>query len=123
MAAFLVDEDMPRSTARTLRGAGYDADDVRDIGLAGHSDDEVFAVAQAMGAVLITADREFASFLKFPLGSHAGIILTRTPNKLPILHLNNLILQALWELQGEDLAGSLVIVEVGRTRVRRPPSD
>jgi len=87
---------MPRSTARVLRDAGYDAVDVRDIGLAGHPDDEVFAVAQSMRAVLITADREFASLLKFPLGSHSGVILTRTPNKLPILQLNTLILQALW---------------------------
>jgi hypothetical protein len=49
--------------------------------------------------------------------------LTRTPNKLPILHLNTLLLHALWELHGQDLAGVLVIVEVGRTRVRRPPSE
>jgi predicted nuclease of predicted toxin-antitoxin system len=120
MAAYLVDEDMPRSTARMLRGAGYDAADVRDIGLAGRPDDEVFDAAQRMRAVLITADREFDSLPKFPLGTHAGIILTRTPNKLPILHLNNLILQALWEVHGEDLAGVLMVIEVGRTRVRRP---
>lgn len=36
MASFLTDEDMPRPTAPTLRQAGYEAEDVRDIGLGGH---------------------------------------------------------------------------------------
>jgi len=36
---FLVDEDMPRSTARTLREAGYVADDARDVGLRGRTDE------------------------------------------------------------------------------------
>ena len=39
---FLIDEDMPRSTARELRNSGYAAYDVRDVGLRGHSDSEVF---------------------------------------------------------------------------------
>jgi len=30
---FLTDEDVPRSTARLLREAGFDAVDVRDVGL------------------------------------------------------------------------------------------
>ncbi|MEW6276135.1 MAG: DUF5615 family PIN-like protein [Bacillota bacterium] len=30
---FLIDEDLPRSTAKALTAAGYDACDVRDIGL------------------------------------------------------------------------------------------
>src|SRR4051812_3505297 len=109
---------MPRSTARVLRDAGFPAVDVRDIGLAGHKDPEIFALAQSMKAVLVTADREFANVIKFPLGGHAGIIITRTPNKLPVLHLNNLLLHTLEELSGDDLGGTLVVVEVGRTRVR-----
>jgi len=38
---FLTDEDVPRSTARILREAGFDATDVRDVGLRGKSDEEV----------------------------------------------------------------------------------
>jgi hypothetical protein len=30
---FITDEDVPRSTARVLRDAGFDAVDVRDVGL------------------------------------------------------------------------------------------
>lgn len=41
MPAFLVDEDIPRSLAVSLREAGFQAEDVRDAGLRGHSDAEL----------------------------------------------------------------------------------
>ena len=43
---FITDEDVPRSTARVLRDAGFDAVDVRDVGLRGKSDAEIFAYAR-----------------------------------------------------------------------------
>jgi predicted nuclease of predicted toxin-antitoxin system len=83
MGRFLVDEDMPRSSAVVLRQAGHIVEDVRDVGLRGHSDREVFAYAQAQKAVFITADKGFANILRFPPGSHAGIIVVRVPNEFP----------------------------------------
>lgn len=88
-----------------------------------HADAEFFQAAQARNAAIITADREFANLLVYPLETHAGIIITRTPNKLPTLHLNNLVLSVLTELADEDLHGVLVVIEVGRTRVRRTGAD
>ncbi|MBC7348173.1 MAG: DUF5615 family PIN-like protein [Clostridia bacterium] len=41
---FLVDEDLPRSTARALSAAGYSVLDVRDVGLRGAKDTEVGSV-------------------------------------------------------------------------------
>ena len=41
MWRFVVDDDMPRSTAPALRQAGWPAEDVRDVGLAGHEDGNV----------------------------------------------------------------------------------
>ena len=40
---FLVDEDLPRSVAPLIRELGYDADDVRDVGLRGAPDSEIAA--------------------------------------------------------------------------------
>jgi predicted nuclease of predicted toxin-antitoxin system len=117
---FLVDEDMARSTAVTLRQAGHEAEDVRDVGLRGHSDQEVFDRAQAQGAILVTADKDFANILRFPLGSHAGIIVVRVPDRLPTQRVNEELLQALARLKGQKLTGALVIVEIGRIRIRRP---
>jgi predicted nuclease of predicted toxin-antitoxin system len=120
MWAFLVDEDMPRSAAVALRAAGHDAEDVRDVGLRGHTDQAVFDYAQARNATLVTGDTDFANVLRFPLGVHAGIIVLRVPNELPTDRVNQELLNALASLQGVDLNGLLVIVQVGRIRVRRP---
>ncbi len=120
---FLVDEDMARSTAVALRQAGHEAQDVRDVGLRGHSDQEVFDRAQTQGAILVTADKDFANILRFPLGSHAGIIVSRVPDRLPTQRVNEELLQALARLEGQKLEGVLVIVEVGRVRIRRPPQS
>ncbi len=72
---------MPRSTAPELRRAGYAAADVRDLGLRGQDDSEIFAAAQARHAVLITGDKGFSNTLDFPLGSHAGIVVLRVPSE------------------------------------------
>ncbi|HAX24549.1 MAG TPA: hypothetical protein DEU95_02950 [Chloroflexi bacterium] len=121
MVAFLIDEDMPRSTARVLREAGYAAEDVRDVGLRGHSDADVFAYAQEHSFTVITADLGFANPLTYPLGSHAGIVVVRVPNEVSVARLNDELARALEELRNEELAGLLVIVEPGRMRIRRPP--
>lgn len=41
MLKFVIDEDMPRSTANVLRSKGYEALDVRDCGLRGKNDLEL----------------------------------------------------------------------------------
>lgn len=122
MWRFLVDEDMPRSTAVALRGAGYAADNVRDVGLRGHSDADVFAYAQLNQVTLVSADKGFTNLLHFPLGTHAGIIVVRIPDEVPTKRLNEELLRALATLSTQSLLGLLIIVEIGRTRVRRPNS-
>lgn len=119
MHRFLIDEDMPRSTANALRDAGYAVEDVRDVGLRGHSDAEVFAYAQRTAAVLVSCDKGFANMLAFPAGSHAGIIVARIPDEAPPAELNRELVKAVEQLGDEPLAGVLVILEVGRIRVRR----
>jgi len=117
---FLVDEDLPRMTARLLSQAGYPADDVRDVGLRGHSDSDVFAYAQAHGQIVVSADKGFTNILRFPLGSHAGIVVVRVPDEVPTAKMHQELLNGLASLSGEKLSGALVIIEVGRVRVRWP---
>lgn len=116
--SFFIDEDMPRSTAHALRAAGYQAEDVREVGLSGKSDAVVFAYAQAHRQTLITADMGFANVLQFPPATHTGIVVTRFPNTLPTSQVNQQLLRGLAALKGQSLAGMLVIVEPGRVRVR-----
>lgn len=49
MIRILVDEDMPRPTADLLRSLNIDAFDVREIGLRGATDQEIFKYAQKEG--------------------------------------------------------------------------
>lgn len=120
MPAFLVDEDLPRSLTRRLRAAGFAVEDVRDIGLRGQPDDAILAHAVARGLVLVTGDAGFGNLIRFPLGSHPGIVIARFPNEVPAGALSEALVRALQGLSDPDLAGSLAIVEPGRIRLRRP---
>jgi len=46
MITFLIDEDLPRSLKSELIKRGYNAIDVRDVGLRGQSDDKIYKYAQ-----------------------------------------------------------------------------
>ena len=119
MARFLIDEDMPRSLAAALVTAGHQVLEVRDAGLRGRADDEVFARAQADGRVLITSDLGFSNVLRYPPGSHAGIVVVRVPNEMPVAAVVRVAVAVLGGLEDVDLVGSLVIVEQRRVRIRR----
>jgi len=56
MARFLVDEDLPRSLAPWLNAAGLFAEDVRDRGLRGQPDDDVFRHAVAHGFAVVSGE-------------------------------------------------------------------
>ena len=113
---FLTDEDIPRSTARVLRDAGFDAVDVRDVGLRGKSNALVYAYAQQEQRLLITCDLGFSNILKFPPAQSTGLLVVRIPDSEPIEHFNHEILQAITKI-GENLRQHLAIVEIGRTRL------
>jgi predicted nuclease of predicted toxin-antitoxin system len=66
MIKFVIDEDMPRSTARALAERGFECLDIRDYGLRGKSDKEIFEFAQREKAILLTGDMGFSNIL-FPL--------------------------------------------------------
>jgi predicted nuclease of predicted toxin-antitoxin system len=107
--------------AASLQQAGYVAFDVRDVGLGGQSDSDVFDYAQKHHHSLVTADLGFSNILQYPLGSHHGIIVMRVPNEVTISQSNALLVESLRSLVDESLDGLLVIMELGRTRIRRPP--
>jgi predicted nuclease of predicted toxin-antitoxin system len=108
---------------RTLRAAGFEAKDVRDVGLRGHSDQEVFEAAQSRRLILLTADLDFSNTLRFPLGQHHGIFVARFPNDISSETLNRAILNAAQDLAAEDVRGAIVIIEPGRLRLRRRETE
>lgn len=119
MLKFVIDEDMPRSTANVLKSKGYEALDVRDCGLRGKNDEEVFKFAQKEKAVILTGDLGFGNLLHFPVGSHSGIVIAHFPNEISTEELNNQIIKAFDNLNEADFNGSLIIIEPGKIRIRK----
>jgi predicted nuclease of predicted toxin-antitoxin system len=114
---FLIDEDVPRSTTRVLRDAGFDVLNVHEAGLQGKSDDKVFEYAQSENRLLITCDMGFSNILKFPPSENHGILVVRVPDSEPIDVFNREILNAVHQV-GENLYHHLAIVEIGKVRLR-----
>jgi predicted nuclease of predicted toxin-antitoxin system len=119
VARFLIDENLPRSLASHLRDLGFEAADVRDVGLRGHSDPEVLAYAVEQGLVLLSGDLGFASLIR-ERPRPAGLVLARLPNEWPVWAVNELIGKALAGLQdqGRELTGQIVVLEPDRLRIR-----
>ena len=118
MIRFLIDEDMPRSTAQILKNVGFECLDIRDIGLRGAEDDVVYQYAQKEGCVLLTEDLGFSNTLRYPLGSHKGIVIARFPNEMPTRLLNEILVSSIKSIF-EDLPGNLTIIEPDKIRIRR----
>jgi predicted nuclease of predicted toxin-antitoxin system len=119
MAPLLIDEDLPRSLAAGLRKEGLAAEDVRDLGLRGQDDASVFSYAQSRGLVLVSGDLGFANILRYPLGSHSGIVIARFPNEMPAAQVTQSVVAGLRYLSEEDMRGNLVVISPGRIRLRR----
>jgi predicted nuclease of predicted toxin-antitoxin system len=116
---FVIDEDQPRSTAKTLREAGHEVYDIRDHGLRGKDDNAILAFATQQKAILITGDLGFGNQLKYPVGSHEGIVVAHFPNEISTSELNAQIIAAIMFLTEADLKHSLTIIEPGRIRSRK----
>jgi predicted nuclease of predicted toxin-antitoxin system len=119
MPKFVIDEDMPRSTGGILKQQGYDVKDIRDYGLRGAEDEEIYEFAQREQAVILTGDRGFGNILRFPLGKHFGIVIARLSNEMPTIKINRHLLERFEDLSDDDFKGNLIIIEPGKIRIRR----
>ena len=62
---FLLDMNLPPAMAGWLRAEGHDAVHVREIGLAGVPDHQVFARAAEDGRIVVTFDLDFGEIVAF----------------------------------------------------------
>jgi predicted nuclease of predicted toxin-antitoxin system len=112
---FLADENVSRLVIESLRSAGFD---VRSVSTtrAGASDDEVRAIADREGRILITEDRDFDELVVRQRLGVGGVIL------LELDRLSNAAEAALVvgvvAAHTDKLDGSLLVIEPGRVRVR-----
>ncbi|HEX2059802.1 MAG TPA: DUF5615 family PIN-like protein [Thermoanaerobaculia bacterium] len=116
---FLIDAALPRSVADVLAEGGHDALHVEDAGIAHETDDAIATFARQHGYTIITADFDFADIRVFPPAAHHGIVVLTLPKRRDLLLIVLLVREFLAAMKDvESLEGKLVIVELGRIRVR-----
>ena len=115
---FLVDADLPRSTAQTLAGAGHSARHVNEVGPGSASDREIFEHAQQSSAVLVTRDLDFTDPLRFPERTHHGLIIVRVREILPPADVNQMLIGTVSGLRDDEFKNAIIIVEPNRFRRR-----
>jgi predicted nuclease of predicted toxin-antitoxin system len=114
---FKLDENLAARCAELLRRDGFSADTVREEGLAGISDLDLFALCQREDRVLLTQDLDFADIRAFPTGSHMGIIVFRSASQdTPTIVAQ--LKQLISVLKDRSPENQLWIVEPGRIRFR-----
>ena len=113
---FLLDADMPRSSAEVIRALGYDVRDVRDLGMRYADDRAIIEFAQKSGRVVVTRDLDFGSVLQYP--DHPGAIILRLPSEYTTRELNDILKNFLSSIEGQILQKAIIIVELGRYRRR-----
>lgn len=74
-ARFLVDESLGEGVMRLLRELGWNTEFGPDVGLAGHSDEDVLAYAWREKRVLLTHDRDFLDDRRFPPHRNPGVVV------------------------------------------------
>lgn len=114
-----LDENIPASLVADLTAFGHDVDTVKDEGLTGRPDLEIFGAAQLAKRLLITQDLDFSDVRRFAPGTHEGVVLLRLPAP------GRVALRA--RVRGlfgsEDVAtwaGCFVVATDRKVRVRRP---
>ena len=111
---------MPRSAAKLLRDAGFDAVDIRETPLRGAKDRQIAAYVKKEGYCLVTGDYDFADIRSYPPKEYAGIVVINAGKDATAAMICNLISEFISQSQIINrLAGRLAIVEPGRVRVRR----
>ncbi len=118
---FLVDAALSPLVSAALDRAGHDSVHVRDLGLQGASDRAIFERAEREGRVVVSADTDFGTLLAARRVSRPSVILFRhgapgRPDRQAML-----LLAHLGALEEDLEAGSIVVIESRRVRIRRLP--
>ncbi|OGB90192.1 hypothetical protein A2625_04335 [candidate division WOR-1 bacterium RIFCSPHIGHO2_01_FULL_53_15] len=119
MVKFLVDANLPYSSKMLLKKLGFDAVHVRDVKLNTASDEKIFRYAQRQGRIILTRDLDFAAAIKFRPGKHQGIIVMRISYLMTAQQINGILEDFMRNVSRAKLKKSLVILEIGRYRLRR----
>ena len=111
------DENIGATAIAFLREHGHDVATVREQGLGGASDEEIFRICTSEQRVLVTLDRDFGQVTRFPPHVGSGIVILELggPGSLSLMRSRLKDFLALAATRNVDR--ELWIVEPSRVRV------
>ena len=116
-----LDENLPESLVVQLTAVNQDVDTVRQEGLTGRPDLDVWAAAQAASRFLVTQDLDFSDVRRFRPGTHHGLLLVRLP-EAGRLALAKRIVEVFRSEKVEEWQGCFVVLSGHKLRVLKPTS-
>ena len=115
---FLLDENLHLSLLETFKELNLECKHAKNVGLTGAKDEEITNYARNNEFILLTKDLEFGNLILYPRGSHYGLIVINLPHNFKTEQIKNQIKNFLKKIDLEVLVGSIVILQLGRYRIR-----
>ena len=115
----MIDADLSPRLAELFATHGHDAVHVDDVGHGTSADPAIAALALQTQRCIVTGDYDFADVREFPPRQFPGIVVLTLPNNTASNYITRVLTYFFEQLpQLVPLEGKLLIVEIGRIRVR-----
>ena len=115
---FLLDANMPNSSTEIVKKSGWNAVNVRSIGMGKAEDEEIVKYAFDNNYVIITRDRGFGNIFNYPKGTHHGIVILKLPSRFTASEINMILTEFLKSIDTQNIIKLITIIELGRHRTR-----
>lgn len=118
---FIVDNPLSPYIAEALRNAGFDAVHVADYDMRAAEDIVIFQRALAEDRIVISAETDFGTLLALWNQTKPSVMLFRRSSRRKPVEQADFLLTILEKVRGDLEAGSIVIIEEYRLRIRSLP--